>query len=331
MTYLTHFKMQLIIDTFGINLSIDNNRLMIEKGEMVKAIIPTRISAMHIFKACTLSSAVAVWAAENDIPLLLYNNKGQVRARIWQARFGSHAGIRIAQIRFCESADALFWLKELLVRKASAQLALQQSFPKHLQHPMVIERIRTRLLKLTNETGINPVWMRSAEAVISRWHWVGVAHALKSHLNIGPRNIRPARDKFNALLNYLYGTLYGLVEGSQLAAGLDPHISIMHRMEYNTPSLVFDMIEPFRHWADKFVTDLILSDNYLPAYTEEKGNQILLTPKGKKEILTRWFAYLQQKIPAPKKMIKRKDQVQQLCSQLAARLLKQYNAANKKV
>jgi CRISP-associated protein Cas1 len=206
---------------------------------------------------------------------------------------------------------------------------LQQSFPKKLQRSLVVERMKIHLEKLTKDAGISIEWMRSREAVISRWHWVGVAHALKSHLQIGARNVRPAKDKFNALLNYLYGTLYGLVEGSQLAAGLDPHISIMHRMEYNTPSLVFDMIEPFRHWADWFVTDLILSGRYAPDYTEEKAGGILLTPKGKKEILSQWFAYLQESSPSPKKMVKRKDQVQQLCSQLAGRLLKQYNEGNK--
>jgi CRISPR-associated protein Cas1 len=271
-----------------------------------------------------------VWAAENDIPLLLYNNKGKVIARLWQSHFGSHAAIRIAQISFCQSADALFWLKELLVKKAEAQLALQQSFPVPLQRPVVLERMKARLEKLKKETGINSGWIRSAEAVISRWHWIGVAHALKNHLKIGPRNIRPARDRFNSLLNYLYGTLYGLVEGSQLAAGLDPHISIMHRMEYNTPSLVFDMIEPFRQWADKFATDLLLSGRYAPDYTEEKAGAIVLTSKGKKEILSQWFAYLQEGSPSPKKMVRRKDQVQQLCSQLAAKLLKQYNETDKK-
>lgn len=321
--------MQLIIDTYGINLSIDNNRLLIEKGETVKTIIASRISALHIFTPCSLTSPVAVWAAENDIPLLLYNNKGQVIARLWQSHFGSHAAIRIAQVSFCQSDEALFWLKELLIKKAKGQLALQQSFPAPLQHKAAAARIKIHLERLRKETNLNLVWMRAAEAVISRWHWVGVSHALKNHLQIGPRNMRPARDKFNALLNYLYGTLYGLVEGSQLAAGLDPHISIMHRMEYNTPSLTFDMIEPFRQWADQFVTELVLSGRYAPEYTEEKDSQVLLTPKGKKEILGQWFGYLQQGSPSPKKMIKRKDQVQQLCSELAARLLKQYNADSK--
>ena len=187
------------------------------------------------------------------------------------------------------------------------------------------------IIKLQSETGGNLEWLRRIEAAIGRWHWAGVAITLKSHIKIGPRNLRPAKDRFNALLNYLYGTLYGLVEGCQLAAGLDPHISIMHRMDYNTPSLVFDMMEPFRPWADRFVIDLFLQDKWQDDFAEEKADGILLTTAGKKYILTEWFAYLEQKTPSPKKMIKRRDQIQQVCTALAAQLLDNYHKKNKTV
>jgi len=329
MKFLTNFNMQLIIDSYGIDLAIDNNRLTIQKGGVVKHLVPSKLTAIHVFTSCTLTSPVVVWAAVNDIPMLLYNNKGQVAARLWQPHFGSHAAIRIRQIHFCQSADACIWLKQLLLKKAIAQLHLHKQLPVQSNHAIITERISILVNRLKNDTGINLNWLRSIEAGISRWYWAGVAHALRNHIKLNPRKIRPAKDKFNALLNYLYGTLYGIVEGCLLAAGLDPHISIMHRMEYNTPSFVFDVIEPFRHWADEFLVQQVLKGALKPGYTEEKNGTILLTPEGKKAILTQWFIYLNERIAAPKKMIKRKDQVQQLCSGLAAQLLKQHKELNK--
>jgi len=36
--------------------------------------------------------------------------------------------------------------------------------------------------------------------------------------------IAPAKDEFNAMLNYGYGMLYGMIERSVVVAGLDPYI-----------------------------------------------------------------------------------------------------------
>lgn len=317
--------MQLIIDTYGISLRIDNNRLLVEKDGTCKSVHPSRLTAIHIFMPCTLTSPVAIWAIEHGIPLLFYNRKGQVAARIWEPHFGSQAAVRLAQMDYCQSPEALFMIKDWLLAKAMGQRALHQKWGKTDPHQKIMAKMDGLIGRLQAETGLNLPWLRRLEAHISRWHWTGVAIGLRRHVAVGPRNLRPAKDRFNALLNYLYGTLYGLVEGCQIAAGLDPHISIMHRMDYNTPSLVFDMIEPFRPWADEFAIDLFLLGKWQQSFTVETGDAILLTPAGKKFILAEWFAWLEQKTPAPKKKIKRRDQVQQLCSALAADLLKKYN------
>ncbi len=322
--------MHLIIDEYSIDMRIENNRLAIEKGNTIKSIVPSKISAIHIIKPCSLTTPVVTWAAENNIAVLLYNNKGKVTARLWQPNYGSHAAIRIMQLTFCTSAQGMMWVKTLLLQKASAQLHTLNSLPPHLRNTLVTEKIAKYINMLRADVGINQIWLRSMEAVIGRWYWAGISVALKQYTVVLPRNMRPARDRFNAILNYLYGTLYGIVEGCLLAAGLDTQLGIMHRMEYNTPALVFDVIEPFRHWADEFLIQMVLENRLTSDFTDDKSGDILLTPKGKKEVLTQWFIYLQQKTPAPKKLIKRKDQVQQLCSNLAAQLLREAKFQNSK-
>ena len=62
---------------------------------------------------------------------------------------------------------------------------------------------------------------------------------------------RPAKDPFNACLNYCYGILYSLVEKGCILSGLDPYVGFLHTDNYNKKSLVFDLIEPFRIYGEQ--------------------------------------------------------------------------------
>lgn len=50
--------------------------------------------------------------------------------------------------------------------------------------------------------------------------------------------------------------LYPAVEGAVFAAGLDPYMGVLHAEGYDRPALTFDLIEPFRPWADELLVDL---------------------------------------------------------------------------
>jgi len=46
-----------------------------------------------------------------------------------------------------------------------------------------------------------------------------------------------------------------VVETGLFAAGLDPHLGILHVDAYRKPTLAFDMIEPFRPWCDRLLIE----------------------------------------------------------------------------
>ncbi|MFO7558792.1 MAG: CRISPR-associated endonuclease Cas1 [Desulfobacterales bacterium] len=47
------------------------------------------------------------------------------------------------------------------------------------------------------------------------------------------RSRRPAKDPFNAVLNYCYGMLYSRVEKACILSGLDPFVGFLHTDNYN--------------------------------------------------------------------------------------------------
>jgi len=60
------------------------------------------------------------------------------------------------------------------------------------------------------------------------------------------RNRRPPKDPVNALLSLAYYLLERDMYSALAAVGLDPLLGFYHRIETGRPSLVLDMMEPFR-------------------------------------------------------------------------------------
>src|SRR5262249_28563054 len=94
------------------------------------------------------------------------------------------------------------------------------------------------------------------EGVAGREYFAALSLALPERFRFQGRSRSPAKDEFNALLNYAYGVLYSLVERASLLTGLDPCIGLLHTDNYNKPSLVYDMIELHRVHAERVVVNL---------------------------------------------------------------------------
>lgn len=106
------------------------------------------------------------------------------------------------------------------------------------------------------------------------------------------RSFRPAEDEFNAMLNYAYGILYSRVERALMLAGLDPYVGFMHRDDYNTKSLVFDYIEPYRIYADRFVFRLFTGKKINKNFFTELENGFSLNDDGKAFFVNPYLEYL---------------------------------------
>jgi CRISPR-associated protein Cas1 len=86
----------------------------------------------------------------------------------------------------------------------------------------------------------------SAEGRAAKAYWSGVKALLPQELDWPGRKGRHAEDAVNMGLNYSYGVLYGEVERAAVLAGLDPYAGFLHTDRPGKPSLVLDLIEPFR-------------------------------------------------------------------------------------
>src|SRR5439155_13698829 len=109
----------------------------------------------------------------------------------------------------------------------------------------------TRVQGLTGSLGDQRATLMGLEGTAGRVYFGCLGRLVPEAHRFEGRSRQPARDGFNAMLNYGYGVLYSLVEKACICAGLDPHLGFLHTDNYAKPSLVFDLIEPFRVVAER--------------------------------------------------------------------------------
>jgi CRISPR-associated protein Cas1 len=135
--------------------------------------------------------------------------------------------------------------------------------------------------------------IRGLEGTAGRLYFETINYVLPEQYQFNGRSMRPAKDSFNAFLNYGFGVLYSRIEKSLMLAGLDPYVGFLHRDDYNQKSMVFDFIEPYRIIAETTVFRLFSAKKVNKAHTDEITNGITLNKEGKELLITALNAYME--------------------------------------
>lgn len=323
--------MHIIIDTEGALIEKHQNMFRISQGGQVKTISPETIQSISILKPASITTPAILLAAENNVQLVFFDQYGKPMARMWSPYFGSIATIRRNQLRFCEAAEGIVWVMQLFQLKVEGQIEnlrwLYDRNPSAKDKISAqIENMQTIFTQVSVSIQLNNAFEKKSllgiEGSISRLYWESIAFTLQQEALFENRSRRPAKDPFNALLNYLYGMLYSEVEGIAIATGLDPQLGILHADDYNTPSFVFDAIEPFRPWVDRLVMESFQEKKVNADFFEQKDNGTWLSSPGKRYIIPAFHVMMNEKTDFNQKRIKREDQIRYLLNQLAQRLKK---------
>lgn len=315
--------MQLILDEYGVSLEKNENMFFIKQGEQTRSISPVKVTAIHIFKTATVSTAALLMAADNEIPVLIYDSLYKPAIRVWKSNFTSTGMVRVMQPLFCKSSEGMYWCKKLVTLKMNGQLQhvanIANRWPAQKEDcSLAEEKIKNSLKQIesmaNDREGIPSVL--GLEGIATAASWKLMQGLLEKEI-FKKREQQQPEDKFNPCINYVYGILYGKVEGALLAYGLDPMVGIMHAEGYSKKSLVYDCIEPFRPWADMLVVQLFKNKTLQTVHFEYRETEIRLAKDGRRILATEFIKLLNEKTLMNKRRITRSDQVFYLCSQLA--------------
>src|SRR5262249_51286697 len=142
------------------------------------------------------------------------------------------------------------------------------------------------------------------------------------------RSRQPAKDAFNAMLNYSYGVLYSLVERACICAGLDAFLAFLHCDNYNKKSLVYDLIEPLRIVGERATLLLFTGRRVEKGFFDEVPGGVALSKEGRaffleelNKRLDRTLRYPVQGRPGKTRNVKQRDVIQHEAHALANALL----------
>jgi CRISPR-associated protein Cas1 len=324
--------MHLVLNSFGASLRRDNALFLVTTAEGKQHIHPRDVKSITISKAARISSDAVLMAIEHEIDVLFVDTMGTPKGRVWSIQYGSISDIRRAQIDFLYSDKALPWIRELLTEKINNQMALLKAMPTPAEDRAArlvrnaINSMEDHMTKIRAAEGealsdLAPT-LRGWEGAASRRYFEVLPQFLPEAYQFERRSHHPARDRFNCLLNYGYGILYGKVEGALIKAGIDPYTGIFHRDDYNRPALVFDVIEKFRIWVDYVVIHLCRQEAFdEDCFVLQEDEGIYLQGLGKRILIQSVNDYLAEVVRLQGLTRSRAEHIQRYAHRLAQAFL----------
>jgi len=299
--------MQLIINTYGTYVHVKDDMFEVttpKDGEKQKHHFASqKVSSILMSKGSALSTDAVILAMKNNIDIIVFEYDGVPVGRFWHSKPGSTSKIRKQQLEASLNDIGVYWIKCWLVAKLNNQIDFLKRLKNHRPSSgdIIQEKITaiTELCKKIQNQNADKVdlidsTLRGYEGTAGRIYFQILSSLLNERYQFEGRSFRPAKDQFNAFLNYAYGVLYSRVEKVLIIAGLDPYIGFMHRDDYNTKSMVFDFIEPYRIYADEVVFKLFSAKKVNDSHTDSITNGVSLNADGKNLLMEAFIKFLDE-------------------------------------
>jgi CRISP-associated protein Cas1 len=311
-------NMELHLNTYGSALRKKDEMFEVYVDEKKFKISPQKVTSIVISNAVQISSDAIELAMEHNIDVVMLDKYGNPYARVWFPRIGSTVLIRRRQLEMLSDDVGLNFIKCWVCLKIMHQYRFVKTlFSKRdrilEEHVRKLELLRKYAKTIFDAQGslekISPTIM-GLEGSSSRAYFGLLSMLLPEKWRSESRSSRPAKDAFNAFLNYAYGILYSKTERALVIAGLDPYIGLLHGDNYNKKSFVYDFIEPFRILADEAVFYMFSRNKCKPEYLETIYKGVSLSTEGKKFFAPYFLEYLDQIIRYRNKNRKKIEMIQ---------------------
>ncbi len=284
-------------------LRLDNETLRVEVDHETRLRVPLHhLSAVVCFGHIGLSAPLMHRLAEEGIALVLLDDNGRFKARLEGAVSGN---VMLRQAQFQRVADATFTLdmaracvagkikntRQVLLR--GAREAKSDDEAKTLAR--LADDLAASLRALPAAASLDA--LRGLEGEAARQYFSGLSLLVRPDQReafaMDGRTRRPPRDRFNAVLSFLYAMWMNDCRSALEAAGLDPQVGFLHALRPGRAALALDLMEEFRPWADRLALTLI-NRGQLAAndFVLREGGGVSLQPDARKTVVV---AYQERK------------------------------------
>lgn len=322
--------MQLVINTYGSYLRKNGDCFLVKNEDKVFEVSVRKVNSIMITTSAYLSTDALKMAIENNIDVIFLNEFGDPYGRVWHSKLGSTVLIRRKQLEISASQEGLEITKEWVLKKIENQI----SFIERLKKPREdkaerleesirsLKEIRDKVDTLAGTVDERRNTIMALEGASGKIYFDMLSYIMPERFKFNGRSRNPAKDEFNALLNYGYGVLYSLVEKACIIAGLDPYIGFLHTDNYNKKSLVFDLIEMFRIFAEETVVYLFSGRKVKVEYFDKVKGGLTLNKEGKALLIEALNKTLDETVRYRGRNIQKRNIIQFECHRIANELIK---------
>lgn len=322
--------MELVINTYGSYLQKNGDCFRVKVDDRVFDVSVKKVSSIMITTSAYITTDAVKMAMDHNIDVIFLDKYGDPYGRVWHSKLGSTTLIRRRQLEIAETREgfnlAVEWVKNKFENQIDFLMRLRETRTrKSKEITSSVEKLKKcteRLKELDGKIdGMRGIIM-GIEGAGGRIYFEILNFIMPDQYKFDGRSRNPAQDEFNALLNYAYGILYSKVEKACIIAGLDPYVGIIHTDNYNKKSMVFDLIENYRIWADETVVKLFASRKVKKDQFDELKNGYTLNKDGKALLVEAFNGFLDESIRYGGRNIKRGDVIQFDCHKIANGLIK---------
>lgn len=322
--------MQLVINTYGAYLRKSGNCFLVKKDEKSFEVAVGKVNSILITTAAYITTDAIKLAVDNNIDIVFLDAHGDPYGRVWHPKLGSTTLIRRRQLEIYENLDGLNLAKEWGLKKLDNQIELLSRLKKAREEKKGelegfisgIEQSKEQMKRLRGTIDARRQDMLGLEGKASRAYFEALSAVMPERYRFTGRSRNPAKDEFNALLNYGYGMLYSLVEKACIIAGLDPYVGFLHTDSYNKKSLVFDIIEMFRVYVDETVVHLFTRRMVKDEFFEPLEQGMGLSKEGKAALIESVNKALEETVAYRGRNVKTRNTIQLECHRIANGLIR---------
>jgi CRISP-associated protein Cas1 len=323
---------QLVINTYGAYLKKSGECFVIKNEDKVFEVSPRKVESIMITTSAYLSTDAVKLAMDNNIDIVFLDKYGSPFGRVWHSKLGSTTLIRRRQLEISESEQGLDLAKEWVAAKVSNQAEFldrlsrprEDKAEKLKESSGSLKELSRKLGALSGTLDERRGTIMGLEGTAGRIYFELLSHVMPERFRFDGRSRNPAKDEFNAMLNYGYGVLYSLVEKGCILAGLDPYIGFVHTDNYNKKSLVFDLIEQFRIYAEEPVVFLFSGRKVKVDFFDKLPNDgMTLNKEGKAFLIEALNKHFDESIRYRGRNIQRRNTIQMECHRIANSLIEE--------
>ena len=284
-------------------LRLDNDTLRVEVDHETRLRVPLHhLSAVVCFGHIGLSAPLMHRLAEGGIALVLLDDNGRFKARLEGAVSGN---VLLRQAQFQRVADAAFTLDMARACVAGKIKNTRQVLQRGAREAKSDDEAKT-LARLADDLAASlralPAAasldaLRGLEGEAARQYFSGLSLLVRPDQReafaMDGRTRRPPRDRFNAVLSFLYAMWMNDCRSALEAAGLDPQVGFLHALRPGRAALALDLMEEFRPWADRLALTLINRGQLAASdFVLREGGGVSLQPDARKAVVV---AYQERK------------------------------------